>query len=112
MAVPLRLLPLTVTWQTVGETTDTRGNTIKTWDPPGSETEIRAYIERSETRELTDRGDAIVTRWLLVTNELGIDGYDRVVWDDLTFEVDGHPWKVQTPTGTHHLEAHLRSLRS
>ncbi len=105
--IPAHLLPLTVTWQQPGTTTDGYGNEIDDWsDGVRTDTEIAAYIEQRSTSETRD-GTTRTTGLLFVTNELDVRATHRVVWDVNTFEIDGDCGVFHTPTGPHHLEASL-----
>jgi hypothetical protein len=107
--IPLRALPLRVTWQQPGETIDEYNNIVSDWsDAARTDTDdVPAYIEQRTTTELVNGRDTTVTRLLFITNELGINATDRIVWNGDTYEVDGDPAVLQTPDGPHHLEAAL-----
>lgn len=92
------------TWTEPGTTTDEYGNTVPGW---GAGTEIRVWIEEAATGEQRDGRDTITSRWLMLTNELGITARARITYQDRTFEIDGAPSILQTTSGPHHLEATL-----
>lgn len=104
-----RLLPLRVSWQQPGETTDEYNNPVPDWSDAGrtDHDHVPVYIEQRMTNELVNGRDSTVTRLLLVTNEFGMTASDRIVWAGNTYEIDGDPATFYTPAGAHHLEATL-----
>lgn len=104
--IPTRLLPITVDWLRPGVTTDAYGNTVPDWDTVTS-SPLQVMIERRRTTEQRGSRDATVTSCVMFTNELAVAATDRIVWGDDTFDVDGEPWVVHTPTGPDHAEVDL-----
>ena len=106
--IPAALLPTTATWLVASATTDMYGNTQPSWS---TGTPIACRVDQQARSETDDETrDAVAGRWLLLTNELGIGGRDRVVVGTVTYEVDGQPWVVTDFSGAHHLEATLQAV--
>jgi hypothetical protein len=115
VAIPTSLLPHTVTVQTPDYVTD-RYNTatvVPDWSSPAEQT-ISARLEmvtgRSEAQRETTAGrsDAVGT-WRIFTND-EITMHDRIVFGDLTFDVDGPVKPAYGASATpHHYEATLRA---
>lgn len=114
-AVPGGLLPHTVTLVRPAESTDAYGSTVYDYGPAATRTEIRAWLQQDQRRELTGQAqDGRQTqdqRWLLVTNHTDVRALDRVEWTGptgpMTFETDGPPEPTYTPRGPHHTEVGL-----
>lgn len=104
--LPAYVVPDTATWIEPGVTTDEYGNQVADWDS-ATETEIRVWIEEAATTEQRDGRDTITSRWLMLTNELHITARARIVFQDRTYEIDGEPSVLRTPTGPHHAEMTL-----
>lgn len=107
--IPLHLLPLRVTWQHPGVATDDDGNEQPDWTD-GARTDVEdlpGYLEQRSTAELVDGRSTVVTRPFFITNELEIAAEDRIVDGDKTYEVDGDPAILLTPSGPHHAEMAL-----
>lgn len=96
-----------MTWQQAGSRTDGHGQTVPDWDTT-TDTELDVYWETASipgaSGEVLDGRDALVIRGLILTNELGINGRDRIVRDGLVYEIDGPVRVVGTPRGVHHAE--------
>lgn len=104
--LPPYVVPDEATWLEPATATDDYGNEVPDWDG-ATENTIRVWIEEASTTEQRDGRDTITSRWLLLTNELGITAHARIVHNDRTFEIDGEPSILRTPSGPHHLEATL-----
>lgn len=104
--IPLHLLPLRVTWQHPGVTTDDDGNEQRDWtdDARTDVDDLPGWIEQRQTNELVDGRSTVITRQFFITNELEIAAEDRIVDGDNTYEVDGAPAILPTPSGPHHAE--------
>lgn len=107
-AIPASLLIHTVTWIVPTTSTDTYGNTTRTY---GTGTSITGRMEQNTAAEpLSDGRDPLERGWTLFTNQDGIAGYDRIVFGALTFEVEGPPAPTYGATGLHHAEVVLRKV--
>jgi len=105
-AIPASLLIHTVTWIVPSTSTDTYGNTVRTY---GSGTSITGRMQQDTAAEpLADGRDPLERRWTLFTNQAGISGYDRIVFDGITFEVEGPPAPTYGASDFHHAEVGLR----
>jgi hypothetical protein len=73
-------------------------------------TGVECYIEQTDTREITNgRTTGIASHLGVFPSGTGIDDSDKVVLDDVTYEVLGPPWSVWEPgAGESHIEANLR----
>lgn len=107
MGIPTRYLPTPVTWIEPTTATDAYGNEVNVYDD-GAGVALRVKIDALQTVEFVDGRDTFVTRWRMFTNEPGITGRARILWDGNHYEVDGEPDAPQTPAGFHHLEVTLR----
>lgn len=106
MGVPAHMQPHTGTLQRATVSTDAYNNEVLTYTDLAS---IRSWLQQdTRTEPHTDGRDPLVQTMLLVTNEEDIRGRDRYVQDGITYEVEGPPEKVYTPSGFHHSEATLR----
>lgn len=76
------------------------GNETLDWDN-ADEREVVGHLQPVDAPEDVASGrNAIVTRYrLFLPADDPIVGYDRVVVDDVTFEVDGAPGRWRSPTG-------------
>jgi hypothetical protein len=116
VALPERFLTETVIWRQPGSRTDARDQTIPSWSPEDvTDTEITAWIQPSgdpgrASEPITTKRDALIHQFILATNELGISGRDRIVWNGATYTVDGHPGRVPTPRGPDHAEMTIRRV--
>lgn len=105
-AIPSALLIHTVTWIVPTTSTDAHGNTVRTY---GSGTSITGRMQQDRgTEPLSDGRDPLERRWTLFTNQTGISGYDRIVFDGMTFEVEGPPAPAYGASAFHHAEVGLR----
>lgn len=102
------LLAHDVTILTPSTEADRYGGTNKDWTNPTSST-VKGWVSQQSGTEIIDGREAQVSTWILYLHpDASVSGKDRVVWEGLTFEVDGpvHPaWK---PGGLHHYEVPLR----
>jgi hypothetical protein len=105
-----RLLPLTVTWQQPGIASgDYGGDEQDDWsDGARTDSTISAYIEQRDTLELVTGRATVVSRLVLIANELALSARDRIVWGDDIYMIDGTPAILQTPSGPHHSESVLK----
>lgn len=110
--IPAGMLPHTVTRIRPSTATDTLGNTTLSYTvPPATSLSLTAWLQQDDrTEPLADGRDPLAQRWLMVTNESDVAGYDRIVFGSLTFEVEGPTKPTYTPAGLHHLEATLRRV--
>ena len=105
-----RLMVQAVTILTPGAATSRYGDTAKNW-AAATETETRGWISQRARTENLDGREAQVTGWVLyLPPATTITGRDRLLWGDLTFEVDGPVLPAYTPRGLHHLEVSLRAV--
>lgn len=103
-----------VTIQRPTYTTDDYGNRVADWTTPDA-TDTTGWLTQLELQTLSgenqDRRDTLKSSWRLHLRPTEqIDGFDRVVADGRTFEVEGHPLTARTPAGPHHLEVELRLI--
>lgn len=110
--IPAHLLPQTAARIRPSTSTDGHGNTVRDYTvPPATSASITAWLQQDNRKEpIEDGRDPLEQLWLLMTNETDILGYDRIVFGALTFEVEGPPAPVYTPSGFHHTEATLRAV--
>lgn len=103
-----RLLVHSVTIRRAGSSTDRYGATVKDW-ATATDAVVDGWVAQTSALEVTDTREAQVSSWTLYVPE-GTDllGGDRVLWDGITFEVDGPPNRAWTPRGEHHVEARLK----
>jgi hypothetical protein len=103
-----QLLAQTVTWVQPAYAPDPWGNANQVDWTHATSTDIPAWITQITPAEVvTGSRDVIVGQWQLITNELGIGPRDRIEYDGATYEVTGPPAIAETPSGPHHLIAHL-----
>lgn len=105
------LLPHQITILTAGETVDDYGNTVQTWAAPAART-AAAYVRPAPASEdIADR-DAVTAQWQVHTNDLAVSALNRVVYDGVTYEVDGQPltWKTLPGGRTGHTKLLLRRV--
>lgn len=106
------MLPQTVQRIRPSTSTDAYGNTVRTYTvPPAASKDMAAWLQQDHRKEpLSDGRDPLEQNWTLITNDSDIDGYDRIIFGALTFEVEGPPEPVYTPAGYHHTESTLRKV--
>lgn len=111
-ALPTVLLIHTVTWIVPSTSTDVYGNTVRSYTAPAAtSTSITGRMEQNAgTEPLVEGRDPLERRWTLFTNQAGISGYDRIVFDGLTFEVEGPPSPAYGAGAFHHAEVGLRRV--
>lgn len=100
-----------VTVLTAGPADDRYGNPEKAWGSAASQV-VKGWVARRGGSEDGDGGrEAEIAEWVLFLHpDVTVDGRSRVVWDGLTFEVDGPPVPAYTPRGLHHFEVGLRRV--
>lgn len=111
-AIPSALLIHAVAWIVPTSTTDGHGNTKRDYTvPPATSTSISGRMQQDQGNEpLSDGREPLERRWTLFTNQAGIGGYDRIVFDGMTFEVEGPPAPAYGAAGFHHAEVKLRQV--
>ncbi|MER7833480.1 hypothetical protein [Streptomyces sp. NPDC095602] len=121
-AVPMRLLPHTVTVVDPVVATDAYGNTTYDYGPGATRTQARAWLEQTQRSQVVAVGaDPLQQRWLMVTNHHPINRRARIEWPTapgglLVFELDGQPGPLYNPlamaaaatTAPHHTELTLK----
>lgn len=107
-----RFMVTPVTIQRAPTASDEYGNQVLDWasaasvETTGWLTQLQLQTLSSENR---DRQDTLRSAWrLFLRSTETIGGFDRVLADGATFEVDGHPLMARTPGGAHHIEVELR----
>lgn len=106
-----RQLPHEMIWRQPGTRVDGNGDDVPDWAPAAvTDATVRGFMQPVGQREVDDGRAAQIGDWLLITDENEIDGADRVVWDERTFEVLGPPAVFSTARGFHHAEAQLREV--
>lgn len=110
--IPAQLLPHTVQRIRPSTSTDTYGNTTRDYTvPPATSADVAAWLQQDVSKEPTSEGrDPLEQQWLLMTNETDVQGYDRIIFGSLVFEVEGPPGPLYRPAGFHHTEATLRAV--
>jgi hypothetical protein len=112
--IPTRLLPHEVTVQTAGVKADRYNSSavVPDWDN-ATERTINARIEMvlgrgvADREETQNRSDAVST-WVVYTND-ELTMQERLVWGDLSFDIDGPVAPVYASSTLHHYEALLRA---
>jgi hypothetical protein len=106
-----------VTIVTPGSTSDRYNEGgVPDWVNPADQTAVSGWLEQQSAIEVLGGRDAQVVGWLLfLPAGAPINAGDRVIVDPAdyeldasTFEVDGVPNVVSTPSGPHHTEVHLK----
>lgn len=104
------LLVHDVTILTPGTQADRYGGTDKRWDN-AEEATVKGWVAQQSRSEVTDGREAQVSGWVLYLDpDATVTGKDRIVWEGITFEVDGPPNPAWTPRGLHHYEVPLRAV--
>lgn len=102
------LLVHDVTILTPSTDTDRYNDAVKDWGD-ATETGVKGWVSQRTQTEDHDQREAQVSGWILYLHpDASITGKDRIVWEGITFEVDGPPNPAWTPRGEHHLEVPLR----
>lgn len=111
--IPPRLLPHEVVKVSPGSGVDGYGEAAADWsDGAVTRVPIRAFVQPAGEREVgTDGRDAQISDWLMFTNDLTIDGGDRIEWEARTLEVVGPAGIQSTPRGPSHAEVLLREVQ-
>lgn len=87
---------------------DANGFTRKAFDDLTGE-DVKGWITQAGSSEARGDREAQTSTWTLVLpSDVPIAATDRVVWQGVTFEVDGAPNLARTPRGAHHTEVPLR----
>lgn len=113
--IPGRLLIHTLTVITPGSSTDRYGTPSESWAAGDVTTRtIVGYVQPPNRTaaggELLQAGrDAITYDQLVYTNS-AVSGRERVVWEGVTYEVDGDPDVWNKPNGPGHVEVRLRAV--
>jgi hypothetical protein len=116
--LPVLLEPQTLTVITpTGGGLDGFGNTTWDYGVGATRRDIIGWIQQDQRTEGFQPGrDPLEESWLLITNDTGITGRDRIYWGahplgPITFEIEGPPEPAYRPgTGFHHTEATMRRL--
>lgn len=89
--------PHTVTFQRAGRELDGYGDSRLTFNPPASQTSIRAYVQATATQEILGSGTVQVSQqWrVFLPPEVDIAGWDRMLWQGHVFTFDGAPQLLQ-----------------
>jgi hypothetical protein len=119
MGIPDYLLPHAVTRVRPAVTTDSYNNDVFVYDPDEGALELvmKAWMQQDQRTQMSQENIArqgrypAEERWLLISNDDDVRWQDRILWDDLTFEVYAEPEKTYSPAGYHHLEATLRIVQ-
>jgi hypothetical protein len=106
------MLPQTVQRIRPSVLSDANGNQVRNYVvPPAASKDMAAWLQQDTRKEPISEGrDPLEQIWTMATNDDDIQGYDRIVFGSLTFEVEGPPAPVYTPAGYHHTEATLRAV--
>lgn len=109
-AIPASLLIHTAAWIQPSVSTDTYGNQTRNYEVgPATSTTITGRMQQDTGAEpLADGRDPLERRWTFFTNQAGISGYDRIIFDGITFEVEGPPAPTYGAADFHHAEVALR----
>jgi hypothetical protein len=97
--------------------TDSFGNGIWDYGPGAVRRNIVGWVQQHRRTEGFMPGrDPLEESWLLITNDSGLTGSDRIQWltyptGPITFEIEGPPEPVLRPSsGFHHTEATMRAV--
>lgn len=96
-----------------GTMVDRYGDTVPDWNNPTS-TSYRAWVsQRARSEDQAGGRRAYIGDWVAFLPPAATPGAgDRIVWDNLTFEVNGPPLPAYVPRGgtrsLHHWEAALQ----
>jgi hypothetical protein len=112
VGIPEHMLPHTVTLVRPATATDNYGNTTYDYGVAATRTSITAWLQQDKRSEpISDGRDPLIQWWLLITNHEDICGRDRIEHDSTTYDVEGPPEKVYTPSQLfHHTEATLKAV--
>lgn len=89
------------------ESTDAHNNTSRSWSTP-TVWFVRGWLAQISSSEDGQYRPGHVTGWLLtVPGDADVRAEDRVIIDEVTYEVDGPPNTSWTPRGAHHQECRL-----
>ena len=105
------LLPHVVTTLRGPLTADGKGNLIHDWPHAVVGGPWSAFVQPATSTELTLNQDQVVSRWRIYTEAAAdIVATDRIVWNGLTFFVDGEIQAWNVGEGVHHKEGLLQRL--
>lgn len=103
-----RLMVHDVTVVHAATTNDEYGTPQKNW-ATATRVETKGWITQVRSDEVTPDRETQTADWVaFLPLETDVDGFDRLEWGSLTYEVDGPPLRAWTPRGEHHVEARLR----
>ncbi|MFI6238342.1 hypothetical protein ACIBEF_00520 [Micromonospora sp. NPDC050795] len=96
--LPTYLLPHQITIVTPGRVDDGYGNEVLTYDPDEGATsrDRAAYVRPAPASEDVVDRNAVTSAWQVHTNDLEVAALERVVFDGITYDIDGQPnvWRV------------------
>jgi hypothetical protein len=101
--------PLTVQHRSATSKDEYGNDVITTTSTVG----INGYVEQTDAQEVTVDRETYQTDWLVVLPAgTPVDGSDRIVHGDRTFEVVGRPHEVWNPRtrSVHHIKARAREV--
>lgn len=90
--------------------TDRYGSSALTYPAYGRD--VKGWLSQTGTAEPQQNArDPLVTDLVLfLPAGTAITGYSRVIIDDATYTVEGHPHEAWSPSGEHHLEVRLQEV--
>ncbi|MGW1059352.1 phage head completion protein [Micromonospora rubida] len=92
------LLPHQIAIITPVRVDDGYGNEVLSYDTAEGATtrEVRAYVRPAPASEDVVDRNAVTAAWQVHTNDLTVTALERVVYDGLTYDIDGQPntWRV------------------
>lgn len=101
-------LPHQVTVYASEPTTDSRGNVVRR--PSATPVAVRGFVQPAATAEDRADGQRRVTGWrCLLPLGTVVDAWSVLEWGGTRFELDGDPYRWDTPSGPH-LTAPLRRV--
>lgn len=105
------LLPHQITVLTSAQVQDDYDNTVADWSTATSRT-VSAYVRPAAASENVADRDAVTAQWQVHTNDRNIGALDRIVFDGITYEIDGKPltWDIAPDGETGHTKLLLRRV--